>query len=162
MTNTAGARRRKPSRSCTGRRRVTRCAVWRRVWPPGLALVRDLAARDLFDRLVIEAAGGEVGVDLPLALRVRHIRPARQRSRQRASRLLYVGVRRALAEHDVDDVARDALLRELRPERAIATRLEALALLDPPARERLVVDVALRAQPVDRVVDRLHVEFLRP
>src|SRR5688500_20243839 len=44
----------------------------------------------------------------------------------------------------------------------MATRLEALALFDPPARERLVVDVALRAQPVDRVIDRFSVELLRP
>src|SRR6267142_1324534 len=68
----------------------------------------------------------------------------------------------AFAQHEIDDVTRDALLRQLRAERAMAARLEALALLDPPASERLVVDVTLGAQAVDRVVDRLDLELLRP
>src|SRR5438128_2320806 len=99
-------------------------------------------------------------MDLPLALRRGERRPARHRTRERALGLLDIGIRRALAEDDLDDVARHALPQELALQRAVAARLETLTLFDPVARERLVIDVALRAQTIDGALDVGDIETL--
>src|SRR5207253_2627402 len=122
--------------------------------------VFDAGADHLFDRAVTESARREVRVDLSLSLARGERCPARHRARERLLRLLDVRVRRALAEDYLDDLARDALLRELHPDAAITARTEAFPLLEPVARERVVVDVALRAQLVDRRGDGVIVELL--
>src|SRR5882762_317297 len=83
-------------------------AISRASWLLGFG---DLATHDRLDRVVVETAADEIRVDLPPLLRVRHVRPARERSREGALRLLDVGIRRPLAEDQIDDVTRDALLR---------------------------------------------------
>src|SRR5258706_3249184 len=124
-------------------------------------VLRHFRAHDFLDRRVAESARGEVRVDLPLALRRCERRPARERPRQSPLRLLDIGIRRALYEDDLDDLARHTLPEQLALQRTVAARLEALALLDPPAREGFVIHVPLCAQAVDGLIDDYLVESLR-
>src|SRR5438445_7053536 len=129
--------------------------------PARLLVIAFWPRDDLLDHLVGEAAGREVLVDLPLALALVHREPAGHRPADDLSRALRFGVGIGLAEHDVDRLASNALRQELAHDRSLALGPEARALLDPVASERLVVDVALRAECVDGLVLGLVVEPLR-
>lgn len=118
--------------------------------------VRD----DRLDRVVREAARREVLLDPPPAVALVQRDPARDRPSDRLARLRQLGIRVALPHHEVDRLARDAFREQLAHQGAIAFWPEPRALLDSVPREGEIVDVALRAELVDRALDRLRLVAL--
>src|SRR5207237_8799531 len=123
--------------------------------PASLEPVRSGTGDHLFDDVIREAARGKVRVYLPLSLGRFERLPARARTGDGPPGAIGFALGRTFAQSDIDRLAGDALAGELADQRAVAFRTEARALLDPVLGEVQVVDVALRAELVDRAVDRV-------
>src|SRR5439155_6675025 len=123
-------------------------------WGTDTGIWHDRRLRvDLVDDVEPETARGQEGVDLALPLAGFERFPAPQLARDRASRSVALALSGQVPKCRIDGLACHAFTRELALERAITLRPEPRALLDPVLGEIEIIDVALRAELVDRAVD---------